>query len=274
MSFPLMAIGITNRLRMNDVMPLSDFTIHEIHPQLRIRVTRSMPSLPAAVDARVEALWQAAIRRVSLGGAGQLFNGQVFSADVITAREITGHMTEFRRIVAQMDSPSLEPELRVRPLAVCGVVLCPDGVVVGRRPSGAVYQAGMWQLPPAGSVDHHALRPDGEIDYGAQLLAELTEELGLEADCVSSPRLLCAVEHPGSRVTDLGISLTTAVPGPNVLTVHRTHGNGEYEPLLVVPVQKLSSFVAEADETLVPPAREFLFRLGLLPQGLSPPRGP
>lgn len=253
---------------------MSGFLVHEIASDVRVRVTTPMPTLPPDIDAAVEHLWQAAIRRVAEGGAGKLFNGLVFSADQITPREITGHMTEFRRIVAQMDDPALGPILQLRPLAVCGVVQCADGIVIGRRPTGAVYQAGLWQLPPAGSVDHHALRPDGSIDLIGQIITELTEELGLTANQVGEPRPFVAVEHPGSRVTDLGIMLDTALSGAAIKDAHRARANTEYDPLMVVGTGEIAAFVADLGDALVPPAREFLLRAGLLPYGLSPPVGP
>ena len=250
------------------------FVVHDIAPDVAVRVTREMPALPPAIDAMVEVLWQAAIRRVEDGGAGRLFNGQVFSADTITPTLITGHMTEFRRIVAQMDDPDLAGALAVRPLAVCGVVRGPGGVVIGRRPAAAVYQAGLWQLPPAGSVDHHALRPGGVIDLQGQVLTELTEELGLAAADIATIRPLCAVEHPGSRVTDLGIALETGLSAEAIRAAHRLRANTEYDPLLVVGTDQLPSFIDGLGDGLVPPAREFLYRVGLLPYGLSPPTGP
>jgi hypothetical protein len=248
--------------------------VHSIATGVLARVVSAMPTLPPALDARVEQVWQLAIRRVADGGAGQLFNGRVFSADHIAPDAITGHLTEFRRIVAQMDDPALLDVLSLRPLAVCGVLRCTDGIVIGRRPAAAVYQPGMWQLPPAGSVDANALRPDGSLDLIGQVLAELTEELGLPPDQVADTRPLCAVEHPGSGVTDLGILLTTALPTDAVLRAHRAGGNREYDPLLAVRFDAIAAFVGHAGDTLVPPAREFLFRAGLLPYGLSPPSGP
>lgn len=250
------------------------FRVHDIAPDVTARVTRAMPALPYELDAVVEKLWQQAIRRVEQGGAGRLFNGQVFSADTITPHAITGHMTEFRRIVAQMDEPTLAPGLNLRPLAVCGMVRCAGGIVIGRRPSGAVYQPGLWQLPPAGSVDHHALRPDGSIDLIGHILTELTEELGLSPDQVSDPMPLCAVEHPGSRVTDLGIRLACPLSAEAVRAAHQARANREYDPLLVIAPGALEDFIDSLGDAVVPPAREFLFRAGLLPYGLSPPSGP
>ena len=177
----------------------------------------------------MERLWQAASRRVAAGGAGRLFNGRVFSADTITPQLVTGHLTEFRRIVAQMEQPELFADLGVRPLAVCGVLRCAGGVVVGRRHRAAIYQAGMWQLAPAGSVDAGAVNDDGVVDLRRQLLSELQEELGLSPDTVGEPRPLCIVEHPGSHVSDLGLALITDLTAEAVLAAHRTGGNAEYE---------------------------------------------
>ena len=243
---------------------MDGFVVHELAVGVEVRVMRTMPELPPNVDAAVERLWQAACRRMEAGGAGRLFNGRVFSADTIDRERVAGHLTEFRRIVAQMECPALFADLGVRPLAVCGVLRCAGGVVMGRRHPGAIYQAGMWQLPPAGSVDAGAVDADGLVDLRRQLLGELREELGLSAEDVGEPRPLCIVEHPGSHVSDLGMALSTGLDAAAVLAAQRMGGNAEYRELMVVPEAQLAGFVAEAGETLVPPAREFLTRAGLL----------
>ena len=240
-----------------------EYLVHDLRPDTRVAVVREMPALTPALDTRVEALWQTAAARVATGGAGRLFNGRVFSADHIGVAEITGHVTEFRRIVAQMEEPSLFPLLGLRPLAVCGVLCCADGVPIGRRHPAAIYQPGMWQLPPAGSVDPMAVDADGRVDLRAQVLAELREEVGVEAGQVDAVRPLCAVEHPGSHVTDVGILIETALTGAQVLALHRTRANGEYATLRFLRFAEIPAFLAEAAEALVPPAREFLRRAGL-----------
>jgi 8-oxo-dGTP pyrophosphatase MutT (NUDIX family) len=161
-----------------------------------------------------------------------------------------------------MERPELFADLGVRPLAVCGVLRCADGVVVGRRHHAAIYQAGMWQLPPAGSVDGGAVDDCGIVDLSRQLLSELQEELGLSPDAVNEPRPLCIVEDPGSHVSDLGLALTTNLTAEAVLAAHRTVGNAEDDRLVVVPEAWLTAFLADVGGTLVPTAREFLVRAG------------
>ena len=253
---------------------MTHFIVHNVTPDVTVRVIRKMPPLPPAIDAEVERLWRQASARVAAGGAGTLFNGQVFSIDAITPHAITGHLTEYRRLVAQMEDHGLFPALGIRSLSVCGVLRSAGGIAIGRRPAAAIYQPGMWQMAPAGSVDAGAIVTSGTADLAAQVLRELEEELGITATHVTRVAPICIVEHPGSHVSDCGMALTTSLDADAVQTAHRQHGNGEYSELRLVPEPALPAFIAWAGDTLVPPAREFLFRLGLLDQGLSPPTGP
>jgi hypothetical protein len=238
--------------------------VYDIAADVRLRIAAAMPALPATLDAEIDRLWAAAQHRMR----GKLFNGRVFSADVIAPHEIVGHWTEFRRVVAQMDRPELYDALGVRTLAVGGLIVGPAGVVLGRRPVGAVYQPGEWQLAPAGSIDPGAARDDGSVDYVGQLLTELREELGLPAGAVHNPRALAIVEHAdaglGSHVCDLGVTVDTDLGAPAILAAHAAHGDGEYDPLLVVPVEELAAFVVEHRDSLNRQLPIFLRRRGLL----------
>ena len=248
---------------------MEEFVVHPIHPDVEVRVTRRMPDLPPALDARVETLWAQAASRVDALGGSRLFNGQVFSIDTIAPDRINGHLTEYRRLVAQAEDNTLFPELGIRSLAVCGVLRCDGGVVIGRRSGSAIYHPNMWQLCPAGSVDGGALRPDGTMDCRAQFLTEIREELGLEPETIGEATLLCLVEHHGGCLFDLGIAATTSPGAEAVSRAHGTHGNGEYDPLRIVPTTELPGFIAWAGASLVPPAKLFLAHAGLLPRACS-----
>jgi hypothetical protein len=240
------------------------FVAHEVAEHITVRVGRAMPELPTRVEREVERLWQVAARRVAAGGAGPMFNGRVFSADTITPHCVTGHLTEYRRVVAQIERPELFAELRLRAFAVCGVLRCAGGVVLGQRHRAAVYQPGMWQTAPAGSVDAGAVARDGTVDLRRQLLSELHEELGLSSAETGALRPLCIIEHPGSHVSDLGMALVTYLNAETVLAAHCNMGNGEYQRVAVVPETELSTFLATLGEKLAPSTGEFLIRAGLV----------
>lgn len=231
----------------------------DIEPGIHVRVVGTMPVLPPALEAVVARHWDVARSRQTL------FNGRIFSADHVAPDVIIGHWSEYRRVVAQFMDPGLQAALQadnlaVRNLAVCGVVVCDDGTVaVGRRDTGSVYQAGLWQLPPAGSIDGRSARTGG-VDLAHALLTELWEELGLDATTVASLRPLCVVRHP-TGVLDLGFQITTRLSAAQVLAAHREHGNEEYDRLLVLPPADLTAHVAALGGQLVPAARAFLRRL-------------
>ncbi len=235
---------------------MDNWPVHDINPAARFQIVRDMHPLPATLETEIDRIWDLAQRRMH----GKLFNGRVFSADVITPHLVCGHWTEFRRIVAQMERHDLFRLIGARPLAVGGVILGPDGIVFGRRPAGAVYQAGEWQLPPAGSVDPTAARAEGAVDVVAQLLTELTEELGLPAAAVHHARPLCIVEHAGSHVLDLGIAVRTDLAAAAIHAAHESDGNGEYGALHIIPRAALPAFIAEAGTTMNRQAPIFLSR--------------
>ena len=239
---------------------MQGFTVHEVSPTLEITVQREAPRLPSALEAEIDRLWQSAQERLS----GALFNGRVFSADTVTAQHIAGHFTEFRRIVAQMARSELYAELGLRPLAVNGIVRLSNGILLGRRSPRTAYQAGMWQLPPAGSIDLGAADTNGRIDLTAQLLKELAEETGITAERSAVGAPLCIVEHPRSHVLDIGIPLVISLDGETALTRHRNLANGEYDPLQVIPEAELAARLSALGSALVPSARLFLTRLGLI----------
>jgi hypothetical protein len=224
-----------------------------VSPDIALVISGEMPVLDPATDAAVTAHWEVA-------AAGRaLFNGRVFSADTITPGTLAGHWTEYRRIVAQMADPGLISVLRIRSLAVCGVLCCPDGIVVGRREPRSVYQPGLWQLPPAGSVDHGAGRPGG-ADWRHAILAELQEELGMPPESAARLTPFCLVQHP-TGVLDLGIRIDTAMSATEILARHTSLGDGEYDQLRIIPQADLIGTIESEGETLVPAATLFLREL-------------
>jgi phage terminase small subunit len=240
--------------------PRTAWAIHSVAADCRVQITRPMPPLPPALEAEIDRLWAEGQAATD----GKLFNGGIFSADVITPHLICGHWSEYRRAVAQMRRPGLHPLLGVRSLAVGGVVVSPDGVVFGQRPARAVYQAGEWQLPPAGSVDPTAARADGMVDVRASFLTELGEELGIEPGAVHDLRPLCIVEHAPSHVLDFGIAATTRLTADEIRDRHARLGNDEYDPLAIVPIPELPGFLAQAGELLNLQAPAFLRLAGVL----------
>jgi len=223
-----------------------------VEPDVGVTVTREMPRLDDAVEARTEAIWRD--EREERPG---LFNGRVFTADEITPRLITGHWTEYRRVMAQMRDPSLFATLKLRSLAVNGLLECPGGIVLGRRAADSVYLAGRWQAAPAGTVE---ARSGDAIDLVSQLDAELREEVGLEPHERERPRAVLAMEHAGTHIVDIGFLLRTSLDFETIRRRQEMVANDEYDMLRLVTREDAPSVLARAGDTLVPTARMLIER--------------
>jgi len=237
---------------------MDNWQFHAVAQDISLRVVRPMPPLPAWLEARVDAIWES--EQARLGGV--LFNGRVFSADIITPHFVYGHWTEYRRIVAQMRRPDLHTALAIRPVAVGGVILGPDGLLFGRRPERAVYQAGEWQLPPAGNVDPTCARAEGLLDPVGMLLVEMAEELGLPPSALRDIRPIGFAEHPNTHLLDLGMAASTDLSAADMLALHAEGGNAEYGELVAVSLSELPRFLAT--EPVTGQAEWFLAELGLI----------
>lgn len=161
-----------------------------------------------AVRARVEAMWDSALR--TPGAA--FVDGELFSLSAAAGAELrgplVGRFVKYRYYHAQRHDPSLSAELRIRPLAVTGVITCRDGVVIGQRLASAGKDAGLWEIVPAGGIEPCCLLPDGRIDPRVQLEKEMREEIGLgAADIAAVEPLLAMVE---GDVTDIVFRTTVA----------------------------------------------------------------
>jgi hypothetical protein len=243
---------------------MDDFQICEVSKDFRISITRPQPAVSAFINSVVESHWQEAVASNPM-----LFNGAVFSADTVTPSLITGHLTEFRRIVAQIRDPGLYEHLEVRPISLSGVLVCTEqsgsdvssGFMLGRRSRNSIFQASVWQLAPAGCLDDKATIRDHDIDWRRQLLSELAEELGMPADAVEIIGPIHLVEYPGHHAIEIGIPLECHWTSETIFGSHRRCGNDEYEELQLIKAEDVLDVIGQLGERLSPTARIFLPRL-------------
>jgi hypothetical protein len=232
--------------------------VRPVAPDIAVELLPGTIWVPPALEPAIEAAWAAAQARAG----GRLFNGRVFSVSALSANRIAGQLVEYRLAVAGFADPALAAALGVRPLSVCGVLRMRDGILFGRRQLGATYEAGLWQTPPAGSVDAGAVR-GGQVDAVGQIRTELAEEIGLEWGRILACRAITLVVHAASGVHDLAFLLETDATFSEVATCQAAAGCAEYVELRAVPEAALAGFLAVEGGRMVPAAPLFLRAAGL-----------
>jgi len=226
-----------------------NWTLTTLSPDIAVTCHEPPTVTDPVLEQGIEAIWQET-RQKHPG----LYNGRVFCLSDLTENTLPGFWCEYRWVLAQMRSPELAAQLRLRSLAVTALLICPEGVVLGRRNPKSLYLPGYWQGVPAGSVE---ARPGDEtIDLKAQLLAELEEEIGLrEAVSISGPFLAC--EHDTTHIVDLGFAIRTSLGFAAIETAWRARANDEYDALECHPWHEIAPLTSR----VLPTTRALLERL-------------
>lgn len=219
---------------------MSGVRIHSLSPSYRIDIGARW-EVPPAILPRIEEIWaQESARR-----GPTLTNGQIYTLSAFNPDRLLIQPAEYRYLLAQRVDPDLRRQgLSIRPAAVTGVLICADGVVLGRRGSAVTDFANHWEPAPAGGLSQPAPT--------AQLLEELEEELGLPRSEISAVRACGLVEDIENGVFDILFRLETAATERQVRAAFERRDNQEYSALAVIKHGELSAFLEANRGDLLP----------------------
>lgn len=234
--------------------------LHPFSSETSIEVMVDVPNLGADLNQRIQDIWDA--EQANRGGL--LFDGKLFSVDHVSENQITGRFVPYRSLIAQRVDPSLFEALKVRPLAVSGLLRCASGIVFGLRGDGLTQDGGLWELAPSGGVDGDSINGDGYVDLTRQIGVELSEELGLSLSQVTNVKPFCLIEDTDSHVFDVGLELCTDLGETDVRAAYENKASDEYEALNFVREDEVADFVDRQDKDVLPVSRLLLQTRGLL----------
>lgn len=206
-------------------------TVQGVGPRIEARLTADRPSPDSRVLARVDEIWRDEARR-----RGEvLFNGAILSVASFDAETVVAWTGEYRWFLAQRREPELFDMLRMRPLAVSGVLSCEGGVVFGQRTQFVEMDAGLWELVPSGGVPP----PDdvAGVELACQLLTELEEEVLIDRRFVlDAPKALALVEDDESHVIDVAFAMHVGLSASAIIAAFEAQSTKrEYASLEIVP---------------------------------------
>jgi hypothetical protein len=226
-------------------------------PENIIVLPESGSALRRSLEREVDEIWRA--ERAWRGRA--LFDGPLFSVHEISPHTVAGRFVEFRRYLAQERRPELFSELRIQPLAVTGLLQNAEGLFFGYRSSVVALQPNCWELIPSGGVDRTTLTGAGQIHPARQVLAELQEEVGINAAAVASPRLLCFSEYPLHHNFELGWELETPLDRATILRAHAALSHREHAEITFVRWADLEAFLGHGPNAVSDRTRHLLGHL-------------
>jgi len=194
-----------------------------VNGPLSLAIVGDLPVGPA-LAAEIDAIWAEASRL-----RPHLFDGPAVSLAGIEDGRLTLVRSSYRHLFASRHDPAIAARLKLRPLAVTGILSCPQGLVFGLRGAEVTEGSGTWELVPSGGVTV----PDLE----AQILEELEEEIGLVHSQVTVLPPAALMESKDGGAVDVVMPLVTALTAEEIAALHRKKASREYAELLTCPVQ-------------------------------------
>ena len=219
---------------------MSAVNTYPLNPDCKIDV--GMPwAPPKSIMPRVEEIWSFEKKR----RGNQLTNGQIYSLSGFRIDQISICISEYKYIVAKRRDPDLAAQgLNIRPLAVTGVLICADGVILGQRGSGVDGDVGLWEPAPAGGLSHR--------DPKVQVLEELQEELGIVPSNIISAEICGLVEDIESSVFDIVFRLHVDATEKDIRANYLESGSDEYSDIIIIKPYNIHSFLRERSNRLLP----------------------
>ncbi|MFC1680853.1 hypothetical protein ACFL1S_03540 [Pseudomonadota bacterium] len=194
-------------------------------------------------ERRAERIWLEELG----SGNDSVFNDLILSCTGVAGSRIHCTRVEYKYFFAQTKHPELFDKLRIRPVAVSGLLRCADGIVVGKRSQETSQDAGRWELVPSGGIDASAVTLDSIVDHRTQLLTEFEEETGLGVEPVESVEPLCLVYDDESKVLDIGSVIRTSVGFDTILNAYHALEYREYEEIRVIDEDAVEDFFDRDD---------------------------
>ena len=214
---------------------------------------------PTSVENEVEQIWAAANAARPTG----LFNGPMLSFVALREGALEAKLTDYRHFLAQKKAPHLYDALRIRPLAVSGLVRHGSCIVFGKRAGYTTQDAGRWELVPSGGLTPRALDASGNISAETQILQELREELGVAASLVESTRPFLLVEDLEAHVIDIGFEIRLAASQAQIEQANSQRSD-EYAALEWVETTDIARFCERSAHDVIPVSLALLTAKSLL----------
>ena len=147
-------------------------------------------------------------------------------------------------------------------LAVSGVVICSEGVVLAKRGLEVLQDAGLFELVPSGSVELKDLGGQKNI-LEEQLLSELEEEIGLREIDLYKIEVIGLVNDFSSHVVDVVYELRTNLSARQIKNRWNQTSMTEYVKVCVIPMVALKILSFMLKKHFVETSRKIIYKFNL-----------
>ena len=192
------------------------------------------------IENAVNLIWENAIIKQDF----HLTNSKVLRFIKKLNNNIIAQVCEYKYFYAQSKQPNLFATLNITILAVSGITICGNGIVVGKRSANSLQDAGYWELTPSGSIGAPDISLKLGTDYAKdQVIVELEEEIGILRREIGKISLIGYLRDTEAHVIDLLFLITTAISRKELYSRSLHTINDEYTEIHVIDLRLVAIFL-------------------------------
>jgi len=220
----------------------SDFTVNvtEEPPQFQLNETEKQ---------LVEEIWRGEHRETKVEGLFlHLIN--------IHERSVTGSFVPYKYYLAQEKVPTIRDKLQLCPVALSGVTLAGDSLLLGQRSHTVTQFPLYWEFAPSGGIDDRFVEKN-RVDYRRQIMQELEEETGIDRQYINEVAPKWLYLDRDAPIVDICLEIHINKEGKNPFK----KPTAEYLALEWVDRAKLTEFFHLHQDQFVPTTIDLISKI-------------
>ena len=186
-------------------MPKIEYT----NEDLRISIVDDVFRPSQEIENAVNLIWKSAIVKQNF----RLKNSKVLRFLEKLDNTIFAQVCEYKYFYAQSKHPDLFALLNITILAVSGITICGNSIVIGKRSVNSLQDPGSWELTPSGSIEVPDLLLKIDTNCAKdQVIVELEEEIGVLSREIENISFIGCLRDTDAHVIDLlfAVKITTS----------------------------------------------------------------
>ena len=181
---------------------------------------------------------------------------------------IQSRFIQYKDYIALKRRPDIFKNQEIFTLGVSGLLLSEDHLFWAKRAHHVTGYADYYEIVPSGGIDATFAGESGRVDFVAQLIQELKEEIGVQEKHIIEKNPFALIFDEGDRTYDICVECRLSLKPQRVIEIMRKSRQNEYVKAVAVKIGELEDFLADKNNKVVPTSLAMLEYKGFITQSL------
>ncbi len=231
---------------LRDLMPeVLHYRVESVSEKLQLTYQESTLALSPDAEAQIDRIWKSECEKKP-----ELFNGQILCVKSYARDAVSLTSRDFKYLLAQHKDSTLYEQIQLINLGVTGIVIAENKFVFGKRSDRVTHDPLKWELVPAGTFDKKFVKSPQKVDWQAQILEELFEEVGVHEHHAETVRAFGMIRGLTQSFIDLAIEIKLRISVRELEDLITKRPSREYIDFKILDLLQTQKFLSESFEEI------------------------